>query len=112
MEDGGSSTLSIVLGIVAYVYVAYSLMTIANKTEVANSWMAWVPILNVILMLKVAGKPLWWILLFLIPLVNIIIGIIIWMRIAEARNKPGWWGILLIIPVVNIVVLGLIAFKD
>jgi len=38
-------------------------------------WGAIIPIFNTILMLKIAGKPIWWVILFFIPLVNIIVGI-------------------------------------
>ena len=95
-----------------YVYMALSLQTIAKKTNTENAWMAWIPIVNIILMLNIAKKPLWWIILMLIPLVNIVIAIIVWMAIAEARGKPSWWGILLIVPVVGIIVPGYLAFSD
>ncbi|GAJ16894.1 unnamed protein product, partial [marine sediment metagenome] len=72
----------------------------------------WVPILNVFLMLAIANKPLWWLILFLIPLVNVVISVIVWMGIAEARNKPNWLGILMIIPVVSIIIPGYLAFSD
>ena len=83
-----------IVSIAVYVYLAYSLMVIADKTDTENSWFAWIPILNLYLMCKIAGKPGWWIILFLIPIVNIVIFIIICMRIAELRGKPGWVGIL------------------
>ena len=38
-------------------------------------WASIIPIYNIIIMLEIIGKPLWWIILFLIPLVNIIFGI-------------------------------------
>ena len=94
-----------------YVYTAICLMMIAKKTGTANGWMAWIPIANIILMLQLAKKPIWWIILLLIPLVNIVIGIIVWMKIAEARGKPSWWGILLIVPGVNLIVPGYLAFS-
>lgn len=47
-------------------------------------WAAIVPIYNVIVLLEIAGKPLWWFILLLIPFVNIIVGII--MLVAVARN--------------------------
>ena len=97
---------------VFYVYMALSLSTIANKTNTENAWLAWIPIANIILMLNIARKPIWWIVLFLIPLVSIVIAIIVWMGIAEARNKPNWWGILLIVPVVGIIVPGYLAWSD
>lgn len=38
-------------------------------------WAAIVPIYNTIVLLEIVGKPVWWILLFLIPCVNIIFAI-------------------------------------
>jgi hypothetical protein len=101
----------IVLGIL-YAYIAFSLQTIATKTNTENGWLAWIPIANVYLMCKIAGKPGWWLLLFLIPLVNIVIPIIIWMGIAEARNKASWLGILVIVPIANLILPGYLAFSE
>jgi hypothetical protein len=98
--------------VICYVYMALAVQTIANKTNTQNAWMAWIPIVNIILLLNIAKKPVWWFLLFLIPLVNIVIAILVWMGVAEARNKPNWWGILLIVPVVGIVVPGYLAWSD
>ena len=95
-----------------YVYFALALSTIAKKTNTENAWMAWIPILNVILMLNIAQKPIWWFILLIIPLVNIIIIIMVWMGIAEARNKPSWMGILMIVPVANLAMPALIAWTD
>jgi hypothetical protein len=97
---------------VLYVYLALAVQTIAKKTNTENAWLAWIPIANIILLLNIAKKPLWWFLLCLIPLVNIVISIIIWMAVAEARGKPNWWGILLIVPVVNLIVPGYLAWAD
>jgi Family of unknown function (DUF5684) len=98
--------------LVMYVYHALALQTIATKTNTENPWFAWIPILNIILMLNIAKKPIWWIILCLIPLVNIVVIIIVWMGIAEARNKPNWWGILLIVPGANLIVPGYLAWSD
>ncbi len=95
-----------------YVYMALALSTIAKKTNTENAWWAWVPILNFLLMLNIAKKPLWWIILLLVPIVSLVIVIIVWMGIAEARGKPNWWGILLIVPVANIIVPGYLAWAD
>ncbi len=57
-------------------------------------------------MLNIAKKPVWWIILLLIPLVNIVFAALVWMRIAEIRQKPRWCGVLAIVPVVNLIVPG------
>jgi magnesium-transporting ATPase (P-type) len=109
---GAIMTVFFLIAAAFYVYVALALMTIAKKTNTPNAWLAWIPIVNIILMLNVAKKPLWWFILCLIPLVNIVIFIIVWMAIAEARGKPNWWGILMIVPVVNLIVPGYLAWSD
>ena len=112
MAMGAAFLFLFVIFIAAYIYFALALQTIATKTNTEKAWWAWVPIIQVILMLNIAKKPVWWLVLLLIPLVNIVIGIIVWMAIAEARQKPNWWGILVIVPVVGIIVPGYLAWSD
>lgn len=109
---GAFFTAYLIFLLALYLYVALALQTIANKTNTENAWLAWIPIANVVLMCNIAGKPVWWIILCLIPLVNLVIFIILWMGIAEARNKPSWWGILLIVPIVGIIVPGYLAWSE
>ncbi len=94
-----------------YIYMAICLIKIAKKTGTAHAWFAWIPILNIILMINAAKKPMWWIIMFFIPFVNIIFSILIWMGLAEAVKKPGWLGILTIIPIVNLIIIGYLAFS-
>jgi hypothetical protein len=100
------------MAFVAYLYMALSLQTIATKTGAANAWLAWIPIANIFLMLEIAKKPGWWFILFLVPLANVVVSILVWMEIAKARKKPDWWGILIIVPLVNLVVPGYLAWAD
>lgn len=102
----------VIVCVASYVYIALCLQTIARKTNTPNGWLAWIPIANLILMLNIAQKPVWWILLLFIPLVNIVVGVIVWMQIAKVRNKPEWWGILMIVPVANLVAPAYLAWAD
>jgi hypothetical protein len=104
--------IACIVGLAFYVYFALATQTIANKTNTENAWLAWIPIANWILWLNIAKKPVWWFILFFIPIVGIVIMVITWMEIAQARNKPNWWGILLIVPVANIIVPGYLAWSD
>jgi len=108
----GLILFSLVFIAAGYVYISLALQTIANKTNTENSWLAWIPIANIFLMLSIAKKPMWWFVLCLIPIVNIVFAIIVWMAVAEARGKPNWWGVLMIVPVANIVVPGVLAWSD
>ena len=100
------------VGLITYVYYSYTLMVIAGKTGTEGGWMAWVPIANIILMLKIADKPLWWlaIMLLLPPLGTLICGILIWMTMAEKVGKPSWVAFLLLVPGVNFAIPAYLAF--
>src|SRR5438067_6612899 len=50
-------------------------------------WAAIVPIYNLIVLLEIAGKPLWWFILFLIPVVNFIVLIILAIAVARKFGK-------------------------
>lgn len=95
-----------------WIYPAVALQTVAKKTNTGSGWLAWIPIANMALMLNIGKKPLWWIVLFLVPLVNIVIFVLTWMAIAEARAKPTWLGILMMVPVANLFVLGYLAWSN
>lgn len=56
-------------------------------------WAAIIPIYNLVVLMRVAGKPLWWIILLLIPLVNIIIWIIVSVAVANNFGKGTLFGI-------------------
>ncbi|MBN1574764.1 MAG: hypothetical protein JW984_16330 [Deltaproteobacteria bacterium] len=109
-EAGGGGFGSILIAVLGYVFFALALMGIAKKTNTKNAWFAWIPILNIVLLLNIAKRPVWWLILLLIPLVNIIIGIIVGIDILKARGKPAWWIILLLIPIVNVIVLCILAW--
>ncbi len=95
-----------IIAIAFYVIVTWSLMRIAKKTGTEPAWLAWIPIANLLLLLMIAKKPLWWFLLMLIPIVNLIISIIVWLAILERINRPSWWILLIIfIPIIALPVL-------
>ncbi len=52
-------------------------------------WAAIIPIYNLYIWLKIAGRPTWWLVLFVIPVANIIAGIILLMDIARSFGKGG-----------------------
>jgi Family of unknown function (DUF5684) len=56
-------------------------------------WGAIIPIYNVILLLQIAGKPTWWLVLFLIPIVNVVIAILMSLDVAKNFGKGPGFGI-------------------
>jgi len=70
---GTGSWLFILIVIIFYIYTYWRIFEKAGKP----GWATLIPIYNTLVMLKIIGKPWWWLLLFLIPGVNFIFAI--WM---------------------------------
>ena len=69
-----------------------------------------IPIYGTIVFLRMADYSGWYILLMLIPFVNIFIGILMWLRIATGFDKGVGFGIgLLFLPFIFVPIL---AFSD
>ena len=95
-----------------YAFVAVCLMKIADKLSVPDSWWAWVPILNILLLVKMSGKPMWWVVLFFLPVANLVAAILVFVAILEALKKPPLFVIGFFIPILNLILLGYLAFGD
>ena len=87
-DDGaaaGGGVGSIVGLLVAVLVIAgmWKVFTKAGKP----GWAAIIPIYNMITLLQIAGKPVWWFLLFFIPIVNIVLAVMVMIGIAKAFGK-------------------------
>jgi len=63
--------------VIIIIYLAIIVFEIAAMWKIfvkagKPGWAAIIPIYNFIVLLEIVGKPLWWIVLFLIPFVNFI----------------------------------------
>lgn len=56
-------------------------------------WAVLVPIYNLIVMLQIVGRPLWWIILMLVPFVNLIIIIVLCIDLAKRFGKDIGYGL-------------------
>jgi hypothetical protein len=79
-------------------YLAVILLMIIGMWKVFTKagkpgWAAIVPIYNIIVALEIAGKPLWWIILMLIPIVNFFVWIVVCIAIAARFGKGAGFGI-------------------
>ena len=46
-------------------------------------WAAIIPLYNTIVMIQIAGKPIWWIILLFIPIVSLVISVLIAIGLAK-----------------------------
>lgn len=70
-------------------------------------WEGLIPIYNIYLLTQVAQKPGWWVLLFFIPVVNIIFSILIYNEIAKRFGQGIGFTIgLVLLPMIFFMLLG------
>jgi hypothetical protein len=74
-SDGGGAIGS-VLGLLIGILMIAALWVIFSKAE-RPGWAALIPIYNTLQMIWMVGRPWWWILLLLVPFLNVVIGIIL-----------------------------------
>lgn len=100
-----------IFGLVVYVFSCFCMMKIADKLEIPNSWLAWIPIAQIWVMVRAAGKPGWWLILFFVPFVNFVISLIVLFTIPTSLGKSSLYGLLPFIPVLGVFLyFGLLAF--
>jgi len=56
-------------------------------------WAAIVPFYNLIVLCQIVGRPLWWIVLCLIPFVNFVIVILVYIDLAKSFGKSTGFGL-------------------
>ena len=95
--------LLIIVGFIASAWVIY---TKAGE----DGWKGVIPVYNLIILLKIVNKPVWWVILILIPLVNIAIMFIINIALAKSFGKGTGFGIGLVL--LPFIFVPLLAFGD
>jgi hypothetical protein len=76
-SDGGAGiAIAIVIGLGVVVLYAVALWRVFTKAG-QPGWAAIIPIYNYYVILKIVGRPGWWLLLYLVPVVNVVILVIV-----------------------------------
>lgn len=73
-------------------------------------WACIIPIYNLVILLKIAGKPIWWVILMLIPFVNFIVAILVCIAVAKSFGKGVGFGLGLIF--LGVIFFPLLGFGD
>jgi hypothetical protein len=101
--SGGGMILFIQLAIIIVMIVAcWKVFTKAGQP----GWAAIIPIYNLYVMLTIVGKPWWWLLLFFIPIVNLVMGILVTIELAARFGKGGGFVVgLILLPMIFLPIL-------
>ncbi|MFD2422467.1 DUF5684 domain-containing protein [Amycolatopsis pigmentata] len=115
-QYGASTTISPgALIVVLLVSLAVSVFLIATMWRVFTKagqpgWAAIVPFYNTVVLLRVVGRPWWWLLLMFIPFVNIVLLFIVYVDLAKSFGKGTGFGVLTVF--FPYICLPILAFGD
>lgn len=78
--------------------LAFALVMIASMWKIFDKagkpgWAAIIPIYNVVVMLEIIDRPIWWIVLFFIPVANFLVGVVITLELAKSFGKDMLFGL-------------------
>lgn len=101
--------------IVTIFYVIIIIVSIASMWKIFEKaghpgWAAIVPIYNIFILTKITGKPAWYIVLFFIPIVNIVAIVLLYHALSKSFGKDVGFTVGLIL--LSFVFLPMLAFGD
>jgi hypothetical protein len=99
-------TWAIILYIAIIIFAIASLWKVFVKAG-KPGWACIIPIYNIIVLLEIVGKPIWWIILLLIPIVNFVVLIIVYHQLSKSFGKDvGFTLGLIFLNIIFIAILG------
>jgi len=99
-------------GVVIIIYLAVIVLEIAGMWKIFvkaghPGWAAIIPLYNTYILLKTVGRPGWWLILFFIPLVNIIMWIVVANDLSKSFGKSTGFTVgLVLLGIIFIPILG------
>jgi hypothetical protein len=98
--------LFVVLTLAVMIFMIVAMWKVYEKAG-QEGWACIVPIYNTYILLKIVGKPWWWLLLMLIPIVNIVYLIWTYNMLSKSFGKDEGFTVgLLLLSIVFFPILG------
>ena len=110
-QDGDAAG---VVGLIFFVlYMAVIVLIIASMWKLfakagKPGWASIIPIYNSIVMLEIVGRPIWWIVLLIIPCTAPFVAIIVMIDLAKSFGKDTLFGVGLVL--LGFIFLPMLAF--
>ena len=89
---GGGSPVPGIIGLLVGLLIIVAMWKVFTKAG-QPGWASIIPIYNLYIWCKIVGRPWWWILLMLIPIVNFIVAIVLSIDLAKSFGKGAGFGI-------------------
>jgi hypothetical protein len=98
--------------LLSYLFFSYCALLICKKAGTEPGVLVWIPVLQMVPLVKAAGMAPVWVLAFMIPLLNLVAHVVWSFKIAKARGKNAGVAILLLLPLTNILAFIYLAFSE
>jgi TRAP-type C4-dicarboxylate transport system permease small subunit len=105
----GGGAIAIVVNLIV---IALAILVIIGNWKLYEKagkpgWASIIPIYNVVVLLEIVGRPIWWIILMLIPCVSLIVAIVVVIDLAKSFGKDTLYGLgLVFLPFIFFPMLG------
>jgi hypothetical protein len=114
-SEGGGAIAALFGGVFALIWLAVVLLVIVSLWKIFEKagkpgWAAIVPIYNLVVLLEIIRKPIWWIVLFLVPCLNLVAAVMVSLELAKCFGKTVGFAIGMIL--LPFVFFPMLAFSD
>jgi hypothetical protein len=92
----------VLLSVLLHFLMSYAGLLICHKTSVEPGIAIWIPVLQLIPLLRAANMSLGWFVAYLVPVLNVLAYVVWCTKIAQARGKTGWVTIFLLLPITTL----------
>lgn len=105
-EAGAMAGGILVLEIALIIIIVIAMWKLFSKAG-HPGWAAIVPIYNTCVLCDIGGKPMWWVLLMFIPIVNIVVSVLIMIGVAKNFGRGAGTAVgLILLPFIFLLILG------
>ena len=100
------------IGVGSFAFLVFIVIEIAAVWRIFvkagdRGWKAIIPIWNTLIVLKIVGRPWWWIFLYIIPIVWWIVYIVVYYDLAKSFGKGVGFAIgVVLLPFIFVPILG------
>lgn len=97
--------MTVLFYLAVWVFSAIALWKLFTKAG-KPGWAGFIPIYNLIVLLEIVGRPLWWVVLYFIPIANLVVAFLVNIDLAKSFGRDVVFGVLMtLLPIIFIPIL-------
>jgi hypothetical protein len=97
--------------LILYLFFCYCCSLICQKSRKRAGALVWVPVLQLLPLLRAARMSRWWFLAWFVPGLNLVAQILWSVKIVQARAMSGWVAVFLLLPLTSLFAFLYLAFQ-